>query len=169
MLVQAALELGEATERNGMHSDAISTYDKVIQLARDGSVPNKPSMANATAKAQERLTALYQTVALNPSTVPYSLVQKVIATYFNNYTDAKARYGSSGSTALATLAELVSIYSRTTTEENQLNAVQALREAVVDIVSGEKSPSRLWESAKKLAAMYTSNGYVLPGTILLPL
>lgn len=164
MLVQAAFELGQATERTGADVfETIPMYDKVVQLSQEGPVSNDSSILTTAAKVRDRLAALYRTVAMNPSMMPSPMVETAIAMYFDGYSGAKSQYGPSSATTLTALAELVSLYSRTATEINQLSALQALREAVVDILSSEKSPLRLQESAMTLATIYTANGLTEQG------
>ena len=164
MLVQAAFEFGQAMERAGADVfETITIYDKVIQLSQESSVSSDPSIVTTVANAKERLAALYHTVALNPSKMPSPMVDTAIAMYFDGYSGAKSQYGPSNPTTLTALAELVQFYSRAATESNQLSALQALRETVVDIVSDEKFPLRLRESAITLATIYTANGLTEQG------
>lgn len=164
MLVQAASELAKATESSGAHVfETIPMYERVVQLSNEGSGFSDPTVAKAANKAKTRLMALYRKVALEPSKAPAPMVEIVVAMFFNEYTEARSQHGSSGFSALTALAELVSLYSRASTELYQLSALQALREAVVDIFSSEKSPLRLRESARALAGIYTANGYTEQG------
>ena len=164
MLVQAAFELGQAMERTGADVfETITVYEKVVQLSQGRSVSIDPSIVTTVANAKDRLAALYHTVALNPSKMPLPMLDTVTAMYFDGYSGAKSHYGPSSPTTLTALAELVQLYSRAATESNQLSALQALRETVVDIISDEKSPLRLRESAMTLATIYTANGLTEQG------
>ena len=160
MLVQAAFELGEAKERSEVHRfEAIPIYEKAVQIATQDPAPNNPDMAEAAAKAKSRLATLYRAAALNPSESPVPIVQSAITMYVEKYKDAESQHGCSDKTTLATLAELVALYHRTGTEQYQLSALHTLQETAIHIISSETSPLRLWESATKLAAIYTNHGY----------
>jgi len=157
MLTQAAFELGEANERSEAHHwDAIPMYENVIQTAP---ASNEPDVAGFVAKARERLAALYRNVALDPTKSPPSISQSVIAMYVEKYEEGKAHRRCSDDVNLATLAELVALYNRTGTEQNRFAALDVLQGTIAEIVSYETSPMRLWDSARKLAAIYSTNGY----------
>ena len=157
MLAQAAFELGEANERSEAHHwDAIPIYENVIQFAP---ASNEPDVAGFVAKAKERLATLYRNVALDPTKAPPPILECVNAMYVEKYEEGKAHRRCSDDASLATLAELVALYNRTGTEQNQSAALDVLQGTVAEIVSYEMSPMRLWASASKLAAIYSTNGF----------
>lgn len=157
MVAQAAFELGEANGRSETHHwDAIPVYENVIQIAPES---NEPDVAGYVSKAKERLATLYRNVALDPTKAPPAISDRVIAMYVEKYEEGKASRRCSDDASLATLAELVALYNRTGTEQNQSAALDVLQGTVAEIVSYEMSPMRLWASASKLAAIYSTNGY----------
>lgn len=157
MLTQAVFELGEANERSETHHwDAIPMYENVIQIAP---ASNEHDMARFVAKAKERLATLYHNVALDPMKAPPSISQNVIAIYIDQYEEGKAHHRCSDDASLAILAELVALYNRTGTKQNRFAALDVLQGTVAEIVSYELSPMRLWASASKLTAIYSTNGY----------
>ena len=164
MLSQAALALGEANERSDTHRiRAPEMYERAIEIAKKHDWTGSRSIIT---QAEERLQAIYQAVSLDPSSWPSNIVQHTIEIFLSKYNDSRAYQGCSDQGTLDAVTQLVSLYHRSGTEQNDARAIDTLKTLVVDIFAMEASPLRLLESARQLVTIYLNNGYEEPAVRL---
>jgi hypothetical protein len=151
----ANMRLAELDEKDESHKDeAISIYESILTTHQDTKKISSASILSIISTTKQRLAYLYSI-----SGITHDRAQ---ALYLAEFESSKNKHTYSHPETLSWLDLLITCYrKRNTTETNHL-ASQTLQDVAINIILYEKDSTRLYESSKTIARIYSDQKVTTP-------
>lgn len=152
--ISVTLNLAEVCQRSEKYQyEAISYYEHVLKHSKTVS-------KTVVERSQSTLKSLYVkqvTSSSSSKTVTKEVIQKATEMSYMRYLEIRKTHSLTSHTTLTQLEELVTLYHK---QSNTESAVTEMRSLIIECVSKITSSQELIKTAKHVASIYTSCGYI---------
>ena len=162
LTLKVTLLLAQINARDSSkQQDAITSYEETIK-STEGNTKD-PVMLDILSDAKRRLAHL---LIANASSSPEN-AKKAVKLHSEQFSHTREQHGCSHPNTLNSLEELILLYKQRNESHLHTESKRELQQAVVDVVTKEKDPKRLYDSGSRLGSIYVKGGYTELGWDLL--
>jgi len=163
--VQATLLLAEvsASSKDTAHQqEAITLYEESFKNSEKSKISNR-GLLSLLSSARGKLSSLY----IANATTNAANSEKAVDLYKDQYTQNRTQYGWSHHSTLDSVRGLITLWTKSKSPEKTVLATKELKTTTTSVISSEKDPKALYDSAITLGETYVSAGLFQQGWDLL--
>ncbi|KAL9620471.1 MAG: hypothetical protein Q9160_005056 [Pyrenula sp. 1 TL-2023] len=162
--IEASMAFASVCERHEKYQhEAISVYEEVIKKTSQSTstvtttttTSSMTSMTSIFQSVKKRLTKLYvSTISSSQTTTSTTTMERAITLSMEMYRETKLQFGCWHEKTISHLHGLLIIYKKLSTKDAHEKIIKLLREIVIEVLSVEKSPWRLYSASIAIAKLF---------------